>query len=129
METNNPQAFHLATEALRALDNYVSSETKLRESLDEARRKFQEAVQKDPNFLRARYYGAIVDEMLGHPTEAAAELEKLLQATPEHEGGPEFQAELQYNLGVAYYHVYYEPEMRKAVDLFSAVRDQTKKSD
>lgn len=119
METSNWQAFNLATEALRDIDRYTSSKHKPREMLVSARMKLEEAVAKAPNYLRARYYTAVVDDMLGRPGKAAYELESILEAKPD------FREEVEYNLAVTYYHIYKRPEIERAINLFQTVLEQT----
>src|SRR5271169_1983794 len=93
-DTKNWEAFHLATEALRDIDRFVSSSPKDPAVLEEARAKLQSAVRQDPEFIRARYYAAVVDDMLGNSTEAVRELEDLLARNPT------FKDETEYNLAV-----------------------------
>jgi tetratricopeptide (TPR) repeat protein len=119
METSNWQAFNLATEALRDIDRFVSSSSKNRTILVEARQKLAGAVHKDPTFIRAQYYSAIVDDMLGQPAKASTELERLLDQKPT------FRDEAEYNLGVSYYHQYSKDEMTKAISAFENVVQHT----
>lgn len=119
METSNWQAFNLATEALRDIDRFVSSSSKNRTILVEARQKLAGAVNKDPNFIRAQYYSAIVDDMLGQSAKAATQLEHLLDQKPT------FRDEAEYNLGVSYYHLYSKEQITKAIGAFESVVRQT----
>lgn len=119
-DTKNWQAFRLATEALRDIDNFVEAPKKDRRLLVEARKKLEDAVGHDHNFLRARYYGAVVDDMLGHSNEAVAELSKLI------ERNPAFREEAEYNRAVSYYHIYSLDEMKEAMAGFQKVVDETR---
>lgn len=119
METSNWQAFNLATEALRDIDRFVSSSSKNRTILVEAREKLAGAVNKDPSFIRAQYYSAIVDDMLGQPAKAVSQLEHLLDQKPT------FKDEAEYNLGVSYYHLYSKDQITKAIGAFENVVHQT----
>jgi tetratricopeptide (TPR) repeat protein len=119
METSNWQAFNLATEALRDIDRFVSSSSKNRTILVEARQKLAGAVNKDPSFIRAQYYSAIVDDMLGQPAKAASQLERLLDQEPT------FRDEAEYNLGVSYYHLFSKDQITKAISAFENVVRQT----
>jgi tetratricopeptide (TPR) repeat protein len=114
-DTKSWGAFHLATEALRDIDRFVFSSAKDLRVLEEAREKLQGAVQRDPNFNRAWYYAAIVDDMLGNSTEAVRELEELLAKNPT------FKDEAEYNLAVSYYHRYYREHIVEALRLFQKV--------
>jgi tetratricopeptide (TPR) repeat protein len=114
-DTKHWGAFHLATEALRDIDRFVYSSFKDLRVLEEAKSKLQDAVQKDPEFNRARYYAAVVDDMLGNSTDAVRELEDLLARNPT------FKDEAEYNLAVSYYHRYYREHMLEAVRLFQKV--------
>jgi tetratricopeptide (TPR) repeat protein len=114
-DTKNWGAFHLATEALRDIDRFVNSFPKDVHVLEEAKSKLHNAVQKDPEFNRARYYAAIVDDMLGNPSDAVRELEELLGRNPT------FKDEAEYNLGVSQYHRYYRQHILEAVSLFQKV--------
>jgi tetratricopeptide (TPR) repeat protein len=119
-DTKNWEAFHLATDALRDIDRFVEAEVKDRKLLVDARQKLQDAIERDHNFLRARYYGAIVDDMLGHSNEAAAELSKLIHYNPA------FREEAEYNLAVCYYHIYSRREMEEAMAGFQRIVDETR---
>src|ERR1700733_3933111 len=114
-DTKNWEAFYLATEALRDIDRFVSSSMKNPSALREARSKLQGAVQQDPEFNRARYYAAVVEDMLGNSTEAVRELEDLLARNPS------FKDEAEYNLAVSYYHRYYREHIGEALRLFQKV--------
>lgn len=114
-DTKSWGAFHLATEALRDIDRFVSSSAKDLRVLEEAREKLQGAVKQDPEFNRARYYAAVVDDMLGNSTEAVRELEELLAKNPA------FKDEAEYNLAVSYYHRYYREHIVAALQLFQKV--------
>ncbi|SRR5258708_8286489 len=114
-DTKHWGAFHLATEALRDIDRFVRSSAKDLRVLEQAKTKLQGAVQQDPEFNRARYYAAVVDDMLGNSTDAVRELEDLLARNPT------FKDEAEYNLAVSYYHRYYREHMVEAVRLFQKV--------
>ncbi len=114
-DTKNWGAFHLATEALRDIDRFASSSAKDPRVLEEAKAKLQGAVQQDPDFYRARYYTAVVDDMLGNSTEAVNELEDLLARNPT------FKDEAEYNLAVSYYHRYHREHIEEALRLFQKV--------
>jgi tetratricopeptide (TPR) repeat protein len=118
-ETNNWQAFNLATDALRDIDRFVSSSSKNRTVLVGAREKLRDAVGKDPQFSRAQYYSAIVDDMLGHSANAVSQLESLIASEPD------FKIEAQYNLGVSYYHLYSRDKIDRAIAEFEFVERQT----
>jgi tetratricopeptide (TPR) repeat protein len=120
METNIWQAFSLATDALRDIDSFVSSSSKNRALLIAAQDKLKSAVDKDPNFVRARYYSAILDDMLGQPAKAVSQLEDLLVKEPA------FKDEAEYNLGVSHYHLYSRDQIDKAIVVFEGVAQQTK---
>src|ERR1039457_4839268 len=98
-ETKNWQAFRLATEALRDLDQFMGSSLKDPHILTNAKQKLQGAVQLDPTFIRARYYAAIVDDLLGNSDEASKQLQELIALDPP------FKHEAEYNLAVSYYHL------------------------
>ena len=121
-ETNNWQAFNLATDALREIDRFVSSSSKNRNVLVDAREKLKSAVEMDPRFSRAQYYSAIVDDMLGQPANAVTQLETLIAL------GPDFKIEAQYNLGVSYYHLYSQDKIDKAIAAFELVATETSSS-
>jgi tetratricopeptide (TPR) repeat protein len=125
METNDWQAFNLATEALREIDRFAAAPAAARPALLDARKKLKAAAARDPQFLRAKYYAAIVADMLGHPSEAIDELTDLLQQAPG------FTDEARYNLAVSHYHMYSEDHVKEAIDGFDRVAqtstDQTLK--
>lgn len=119
METNDWQAFNLATEALRDIDRFAAAPSTGRPKLVDARRKLQLALTRDPQFLRAKYYGAIVADMLGRPTEAIQELTELLDRRPS------FVDEAEYNLAVSHYHVFSREHMETAIATFTRVAENS----
>jgi tetratricopeptide (TPR) repeat protein len=121
-DTKNWGAFHLATEALRDIDVFVSSRVKDRSKLEEAKEKLKGAVTQDPEFNRARYYSAVVDDMLGNPSEAVDELKAVVAKNPT------FRSEAEYNLGVSYYHLYSSPNIQSALTTFEKVIGDTSDS-
>jgi tetratricopeptide (TPR) repeat protein len=121
-DTKSWGAFHLATEALRDIDVFVSSRIKNRRKLEEAKEKLQGAVKQDPEFNRARYYSAVVDDMLGYPSEAVNELKALVAKNPT------FRDEAEYNLGVSYYHLYSSSNIQSALAAFEKVIGDTNDS-
>jgi tetratricopeptide (TPR) repeat protein len=121
-ETNSWQAFNLTTDALRDIDRFVSSLSKNRTVLVDAKEKLMSAVEKDPRFSRAQYYSAIVDDLLGQPAKAVSQLETLIAS------GPDFKVEAQYNLGVSYYHLYSRDKIDRAIAEFELVATQASTS-
>lgn len=115
-ETNSWQAFNMTAEALRAVDQYVTSPEKNLVFLNEAKEMLRSAVEIDPQFLRARYFSAVVEDMLGHPKAAATELESLIATHPD------FGIEADYGLAVSRFHFYEKNELGKAIDGFKKVR-------
>lgn len=117
LETNNPDAFLSASEGLRHIDNYRSSHSL--KSLEVAKEKFQDALRKDPDFPRARYFTGLILDLLGNPDEAVEILAKLSKEDFS------FQDEIKYGLATAHFHLYYEDEVQKSIELLTAVIDNT----
>ena len=117
LETSRPKALSLLGAAIEdlAIHKKDPSNTTV---LAAASSKIRDALREDPNYLRALYYDAIVDDLLGNPFVAPPKYERVLDAvSPET---PLFQ-EVRYNLGVAYYHRYSSEWLDKAIVQFRSV--------
>jgi hypothetical protein len=119
METNDWQAFNLATEALRDIDRFAAAPAASRPRLLEARRKLGVAAARDPQFLRAKYYSAIVADLLGQAKDAIDELTALIA---QH---PPFLNDAKYNLAVSHYHMYSREHVEAAIAEFTNVEHQS----
>ena len=115
-ETHSWQAFNLATEALRSIDQYVASPDRNVLFLQEAQEKLNSALAADSEFARARYFAAVVEDMLGHPKKAAEDLKKLIREKPG------FGIEAEYGLAVSRFHLYEMNELNQAIIGFDKVR-------
>ncbi|MDQ3803253.1 MAG: hypothetical protein M3416_05300 [Acidobacteriota bacterium] len=113
LETNNTEAHNLVRAALADIDNYKKS--KELEHLRAAEGKLRDARHRDPRYMRAVFYGAVVSDLVGKPKDAAEQFEQLLrQESP-------YATEIRYNLAVAYYHRYSHRWLKKADEHFNAV--------
>ncbi|HVG19030.1 MAG TPA: tetratricopeptide repeat protein [Blastocatellia bacterium] len=121
VETNNRKAFELVTEALMDIDRY--KHTKQKEQLELAKDKLEEAQGEDPKYMRALYYSAMVNDLIGKAADAVEQFEKIL------EENPPFIEEVRYNLGVAYYHRYSWKYLDQAARHFQSVIDNTPDGD
>src|SRR5207249_484394 len=98
LESKSREAFELVTDALEIIDRYRSSRDIT--VLNSAKQKLESAWKKDPDYFRAYYFDAIVDDLAGRAARAAGKLSALLDE------GPPFVEEVRYNLGLAWYHQY-----------------------
>ena len=114
-ETEERRAFELLSDAIHDLESYRGSRD--RSALDAARTKIEGALEADPEYLRAIYYDAITDDLIGLPVDAPPKFERVLELS---KGSP-FEHEVRYNLGVAYYHRYSWSYLEKAIDEFTQV--------
>src|SRR3954470_23901478 len=106
LESNSREAFELVTEALEHLDDY--RESRDYKFLDAAKQMLTAAKAKDPNYFRAFYFDAIVDDLSGRSVQAVQTFELLdVQETP-------FANEVRYNYAVASYHHYYHEALDRA---------------
>jgi tetratricopeptide (TPR) repeat protein len=113
LETHNREAFELVTQALEFMDQYRDSRDVAR--LSEATVRLNAASQKDPNYFRARYYDAIVDDLSGRRESAVTKLTELLGQSPL------LADEVRYNLGLAEYHGYSHSALERAIQQFTRV--------
>lgn len=118
VETDDWKAFELVTEALTYIDTYKWS--KENERLELAQSCLSKAIDRDPDYLRAVYLSAMVDDLRGKANDAIPQFEKVLQANPP------FIEEVRYNLAVAKYHRYSWKYLDEAIELFKQVLKNTK---
>src|SRR5437773_133795 len=112
-DTENRKAFELVSDALLDIDKYKAH--KELAPLQDAKGKLEAAIREDPHYIRAHYFAGITYDLVGLPAEAVERLEQVLRATPP------FKEEVEYNLGVAYYHRYSAQYIDKAIKHFNAV--------
>jgi tetratricopeptide (TPR) repeat protein len=118
LETRNREAFELVTEALEFIDRYRESRDVA--TLKDATVRLTQAREKDPNYFRARYYDAIVDDLSGRFRVAAEKLTGLLRESPP------LADEVRYNLGLAEYHGYSHSALERAIEQFKQVQKSVK---
>lgn len=118
IDSKDRRAFELFVEAKEDIDFY--KKRKENSSLFTAQSKLEKALSIDPNFLRARYYHGIVFDLIGRPKDAVGDLEAVFNAKLS------FKDEIQFNLGVAYYHQYSHKHLKKAIVHFQEVVASTK---
>jgi tetratricopeptide (TPR) repeat protein len=113
LETGNREAFQLVSEALDLIERYQSSRdiAKLHDASD----RLAKAREKDPEYFRARYYDAIIDDLTGQFKRAASKFTNLLNE------GPFLRDEVRYNLGLAEYHRYSHSNLENAIVQFAQV--------
>jgi tetratricopeptide (TPR) repeat protein len=116
-ETNNRRAFELVTEALIEIDQYKQS--KEPSQLKVAKHKLERAQAEDPSYMRALYYNAMVNDLIGQAADAIDQFKKILE---QH---PPFMEEVRYNLAVACYHRYSREYLDEAAKHFQEVIDNT----
>jgi tetratricopeptide (TPR) repeat protein len=116
-ETTYPQAFDRLREAKQSLDRF--KQRKEKQQLERADELINEALRIDPEYLRAFYYRGMVKDLLGSPREAVADFERVLNQRPP------FLAEVKYNLGVAYFHMYGHPNIKTAISHYEDVVENT----
>lgn len=113
LETNNERVAELVRGAMDEISLF--RRTKSHDLLVSASAKLDEAGRKDPGYLQSLYGRAQLDDLSGRAKDAIEKLEHIL------EENPPFRDEVEYHLGVAYYHRYNRPNLEKAIERFSAV--------
>lgn len=118
-ETNNWEAFALFNMALNKIENYKQNRDF--NELEDAKKKLDATIGKDPTFTLAFYHLAILYDLMGEHEEAVENLLKLLKS--------EYRLDALYALGVAYFHQYtYKVGMYdKAIYYFKQLLDELKK--
>jgi tetratricopeptide (TPR) repeat protein len=117
LETKNREAFEQLREAQLSLNLF--QESKHRSDLEKACGNLKQALQIDPQYLRALYYRGLVNDMMGKSTAAVSDFEAVLKESPP------FVVEVKYNLGVATFHRYGHPNLKHAIDYFKDVLENT----
>ena len=117
LETKSWRAFKHLRNAQVSLSEF--EKFKNRDQLVYASKDLGAAIKLDPNYLRARYYRGLVNDMLGQPRRAAEDLLIVLGQDPP------FVTEVRYNLGVATFHLYGHDNLKKAIGLFEQVIEST----
>ncbi|SRR6266545_1724382 len=117
LETKDRRAFEYLRAAQLSLSNF--QQFKKRDQLENADRKLGAAITIDPNYLRAFYYRGLVNDMLGRPRLAADDFKLVLNQQPP------FVTEVKYNLGVATFHQYGHPNLKRAIEYFEDVIKNT----
>ena len=113
LETKNRRAFEKLREAQGSITSFQQS--KKRTELENAGEKLAEALNLDPNYLRAVYYRGLVRDMLGQPKEAIGDFRLVLDQRPP------FLPEVKYNLATATFHQYGFKNLSSAVKQFEDV--------
>lgn len=96
--TRSEKALQKFTDGIKCLDEYERSHLRPRTNLIEARQLFESALQIDPTYQLATYNIALAELNLSHYEEAISLLKSLQPTEYTH-----FAAEIDYNLGIAYY--------------------------
>jgi tetratricopeptide (TPR) repeat protein len=128
LEATHPEAFALVTDALEYVDRYRESRNIA--ALRVAKAKLGSAKDRDPQYFRAHYVDAIVDDLSGHPKRAVETFSRLLDEHPSalRPGAPSMRrrpgwpliAEVRYNLALAWYHQYHHQALDRAIEYFTA---------
>lgn len=120
-ETNSAKALEKFTAGFKYLDEYDRNHSRTPNNLTHAREAFDAALQIDPTYRLATYNLALVELNLGHYGKAV-NLLKSLQPTDDGQ----FDARINYNLGVAYYqqthhwaYAFAEQSFEKVIAAFS----------
>jgi len=119
LETKHRRAFQKLQEAQSSLTSFQQSKARI--DLKRADARLEEALNLDPNYLRAFYYRGLVRDMLGDAEQAAKDFGLVLEQQPP------FVPEVRYNLGVATFHQYGHTNLALAVTHFEAVIKSTNK--
>ena len=115
-QTYNQKAFESVTYALENIENYNSS--KKVEYLKNAKKALLAAKSEYPDYLDAIYYLGITLDLLGKPADAIPYFKQILD---ENNNDVKLKSEVQYNIGVAYYHRYGHDFLKKAEENFLKV--------
>lgn len=117
VNTNNREALSLVSDAIWELNRYKQS--KELTQLISANEKLEKAIALDPKYMRALFYGAMANDLVGKAKNAVEKLEKLLREDLLS------RDEVEYNLAVAYYHRYSHRWLKIADEHFEAVINKT----
>lgn len=117
INTQNKEALNLVSDALWELNHYKQSRELAQ--LISADDKLEKAIALDPKYMRALFYGAMVNDLVGKAKDAVDKLERLLRENPPSAD------EVEYNLAVAYYHRYSHRWLEKADHHFTSVINKT----
>lgn len=110
LETKNQAVLEHVRAALHEIDLYKQSREYGR--LKVARAALDHATTLDPEYIRALYYSAIVDDLIGKPQRAIESFRRVLDESPP------FVDEVRYNLAVAHYHRYNWENLEEAIENF-----------
>ena len=121
-ETVDRQAFELVSKAMEFLDEY-NMDRQL-SFLEQAESALQGALRRDPQYLDASYYSAVVKDLIGKPADAVPIFEAILNGLPRD--GENRRNEVEYSRGVAWYHQYSHRKLERAEADFKAVVDRSK---
>lgn len=117
-ETENENASALVRGVEREFEELKLQRDPFR--LQSAKASLERAQKEDPHYLKAVYYNALVDDLLGKAQDAIPQFERVLNAEPP------FSAEVRYYLGLAHYHRYNVENLQKAIEYFSQVINRGK---
>jgi tetratricopeptide (TPR) repeat protein len=117
LETQNRKAFELVAEAIVDIEGFNRS--KDRERLVSARRHLESAITIDNAYYEARFYDALVSDLIGEPAVAVERFEDILREDPPR------RSQVLYNLGVAFYHQYSRDKLDRAISYFGQAINAT----
>lgn len=115
-QTYNQKAFESVTYALENIENYNKS--KQIKYLEYAEKSLKDAASEDSDYLDAIYYMGITLDLIGKPADASPLFNRILN---ELNNDVKLKSEVQYNLGVAYYHRYGHSFLKIAEENFLEV--------
>lgn len=117
IETSNQRALQLTNQSWSDINLYKQSKERAR--LESAQAKLEQAISEDPKYLKAFYYRAMVNDLIGRSEDAIEQFEKVLQEQPP------FIDDVRYHLGMAHYHRYSRSHLEQAAEYFRTVITNT----
>jgi tetratricopeptide (TPR) repeat protein len=120
IQTLNADAFNNVALAVESIEKYNAS--KEVGNLEEAESALQKAMDADPDFLDVHFYSGLTLDLIGKPKDAALFFERIYNEID----AEKIKDEAQYNLGVAYYHLYSHRFLKIAETNFLEVIAKTK---
>jgi tetratricopeptide (TPR) repeat protein len=113
LETESRKAFELVASAVEQIESFQEKRDPL--ELQSAQGLLAAALAEDPQYVDAVYFNGMVTELNGKAADAIPLFEQVLDARPL------FADQVEYNLGVAYYHRYGLPYLDQSIIHFERV--------
>jgi tetratricopeptide (TPR) repeat protein len=117
LETESRKAFELVASAVEQIESFQQKREP--NELVAAQQILVAALAEDPKYVDAVYFSGMVSELSGRSVDAIPQFKQVLKARPS------FVDQVEYNLGVAYYHLYSPVYLNHAITHFDRVIEQS----